>query len=108
MTDKTVKNGVDISECVHVTANGFCDDTLSGSCIKDNCQIYRLFKQLEKNRKLTLEYINSGTKYLKALDEIEVLIKAALDPQKTINMGQSIECLYKALDIINKTKGGEE
>ena len=102
MTDKTVKNGVDISECVHVTANGFCDDTLSGSCIKDNCQIYRLFKQLEKNRKLTLEYINSGTKYLKALDEIEQICRLLIDNN---NLRRLIESI---LDIISKAKDGEE
>lgn len=56
-----------------------------------------LKEQLEKNRKLTLEYISSGEKYLKALDEIE---------QYCNKYGQnSIGFRKNILDIIKRTGG---
>lgn len=67
-------------------------------------ELHKINKSLEKPY---LQVYYKAERFEKALDVIEKLIEDSLDVEKT-DAEQSIEALYKALDIINKVKGGEE
>ena len=54
-------------------------------------------KKMYMNEKETMAFAN----------KVEILVEAALDPDKTPNAEQSINCLYKALDFIDDIKGAE-
>lgn len=38
----------------------------------------------------------------KKLDEVKTLIEEAVNPDKTFTMSASLDCLYKALEVINE------
>jgi hypothetical protein len=40
MTDKQIKDGIDVSQCeCYSVEDNSCNDTLSGSCMKENCTL---------------------------------------------------------------------
>lgn len=53
-----------------------------------------------------IEEVNKKTNanYKKAFIEVEKLIQKAVDPEKTKNMYESLDCLYDALDICKKVR----
>lgn len=53
-----------------------------------------------------IEEVNKKTNanYKKAFIEVEKLIQKSLDPDETNEMSDSLDCLYKALDICNKVR----
>lgn len=56
-----------------------------------------------------IEEVNKKTNanYKKAFIEVEKLIQKAVDPEKTKNMYESLDCLYDALDICKKVRKHE-
>ena len=47
MTDKQIKDGIDVSQCEYYSIkHNSCNHTISGSCIKENCQIFRLLQTI--------------------------------------------------------------
>ena len=61
---------IDISKCEYKTANG-CSATLSGSCVKDNCQTYRLFKQLQQYKQLCEQKTVDNFELIKENEELK-------------------------------------
>lgn len=55
--NRIVKDGVDITDCEYVTQAGFCNDTLSGSCVRNKCQIFNLFSKIQKQQKVLKDII---------------------------------------------------
>lgn len=55
--NRIVKDGVDITDCEYVTQAGFCNDTLSGSCARNKCQIFNLFSKIQKQQKVLKDII---------------------------------------------------
>lgn len=55
--NRIVKDGVDITDCEYVTQYGFCNDTLSGSCVRNKCQIFNLFSKIQKQQKVLKDII---------------------------------------------------
>lgn len=55
--NRIVKDGVDITYCKYVTHDGFCDDTLSGSCVGNRCHIFNLFSKIQKQQKVLKDII---------------------------------------------------
>ena len=48
MTDKQVKEGIDISQCeCYSVEDNSCNKTLSGSCMKEKCQTFRLLQTIQ-------------------------------------------------------------
>ena len=48
MTDKQIKEGIDVSQCeCYSVENNSCNDTLSGSCMKEKSQICRLLQTIK-------------------------------------------------------------
>lgn len=48
MTDKQIKDGIDVSQCeCYLIEYNSCNDTLSGSCIKEKCQTFRLLQTIK-------------------------------------------------------------
>ena len=48
MTDKQIKEGIDVSQCECYSVEGnSCNKTLSGSCIKEKCQTFRLLQTIQ-------------------------------------------------------------
>ena len=48
MTDKHIKKRVDVSQCEYYSMeHDSCKDTISGSCVKENCQIFRLLQTIK-------------------------------------------------------------
>lgn len=46
--DKHIKKGIDVSQCEHYSMkHDSCSYTVSGSCVKENCQVFRLLQQLK-------------------------------------------------------------
>lgn len=56
-----------------------------------------------------IEEVNkkNNANYKKAFIEVEKLIQKAVDPEKTKNMYESLDCLYEALDICKKVRKHE-
>ena len=47
--DKHIKKGIDVSQCEHYSMkHDSCSYTVSGSCIKENCQVFRLLQQIKE------------------------------------------------------------
>ena len=79
----------------------------------ENC--YKLQAQydkvVEQNRQLQQELREKTAEceeLKKALKTAGHLIQNALDAEETDDADKRLECIYKALDIINKAKDGEE
>lgn len=89
MTNKIVIDGIDVSECIHISnfenVLFVCEETGRKCEVSKNC----CYKQLKRKEQ--------------ALTEIEKLISEALDPEKT-ETEQSFDNLYKCLDIIKETR----
>ena len=48
MTDKQVKEGIDVSQCeCYSVEDNSCNKTLSGSCMKEKCQTFRLLQTIQ-------------------------------------------------------------
>ena len=48
MTDKQIKDGIDVGQCeCYSVENNSCNKTLSGSCMKEKCQIFRLLQNIK-------------------------------------------------------------
>ena len=48
MTEKQIKKGIDVSQCeCYLVKDDSCNDTLSGSCMKEKCQIFRLLQTIK-------------------------------------------------------------
>ena len=104
MTDKQIKEGIDVSQCeCYSVEDNSCNKTLSGSCTKEKCQTFRLLQtikvkeqerenwqkeldkthllMLEKQDKLIKEFFNNeqlkleNTKYKQTLAEIKEITK---------------------------------
>ena len=46
--DKHIKKGIDVSQCEHYPMTyDSCNFTISGSCVKENCQTFRILQQLK-------------------------------------------------------------
>lgn len=60
----------------------------------------------EVNKKIN-NIIKNNANYKKAFIEVEKLIQKAVDPEKTKNMYESLDCLYDALDICKKVRKHE-
>lgn len=60
----------------------------------------------EVNKKIN-NIIKTNANYKKAFIEVEKLIQKAVDPEKTKNMYESLDCLYDALDICKKVRKHE-
>lgn len=60
----------------------------------------------EVNKKIK-NIIETNANYKKAFIEVEYLIQKAVDPEKTENMCESLDCLYDALDICKKVREHE-
>jgi hypothetical protein len=60
----------------------------------------------EVNKKIN-NIIKTNANYKKAFIEVEKLIQKAVDPEKTKNMYESLDCLYEALDICKKVRKHE-
>ena len=47
--DRHIKKGIDVSQCEHYSMKyDFCNYTVSGSCVKENCQVFRLLQQIKE------------------------------------------------------------
>ncbi len=47
--DKHIKKGIDVSQCEHYSMKyDSCNCTISGSCVKENCQVFRLLQQIKE------------------------------------------------------------
>lgn len=55
------------------------------------------------NKKIN-NIINTNANYKKAFIQVENLIQKSLDPDETSEMSDSLDCLYKALDICKKVR----
>ena len=73
MTNKQIKDGIDVSQCkCYSVEDNSCNNTLSGSCMKEKCQIFRLLQAIKtkeeecKRLKWYLEEIRDDE--LKSLD----------------------------------------
>lgn len=60
----------------------------------------------EVNKKIN-NIIKTYENYKKAFIEVEYLIQKSLDPDETSEMSDSLDCLYKALDICKKVREHE-
>ena len=48
MTDKQIKEGIDVSQCeCYSVEDNSCNKTLSGSCMKEKCQTFRLLQTIK-------------------------------------------------------------
>lgn len=48
MTDKQIKGGIDVSQCeCYSVEDNSCHKTLSGSCMKEKCQTFRLLQTIK-------------------------------------------------------------
>ena len=48
MTDKQIKEGIDVSQCeCYSVEDNSCNKTLSGSCMKEKCQTFRLLQAIQ-------------------------------------------------------------
>ena len=48
MTDKQIKEEIDVSQCeCYSVEDNSCNKTLSGSCIKEKCQTFRLLQTIK-------------------------------------------------------------
>ena len=48
MTDKQIKEGIDVSQCeCYSVEDNSCNKTLSGSCTKEKCQTFRLLQTIK-------------------------------------------------------------
>lgn len=48
MTDKHIKKGVDVSQCEYYSmGHDSCKHTISSSCVKENCQTFRLLQTIK-------------------------------------------------------------
>ena len=48
MTNKQIKDGIDVSQCeCYSVEDNSCNDTLSGSCMKEKCQTFRLLQTIK-------------------------------------------------------------
>ena len=48
MTDKQIKEGLDVSQCeCYSVEDNSCSKTLSGSCMKEKCQTFRLLQTIK-------------------------------------------------------------
>lgn len=96
MLNKIMVDGIDVSKCIHIqnfeNVLFVCAETGRKCEVSKNCY----YKQ-KKRKEQECEKLEQ------ALDEIEKLIKEALDPEKT-ETEQSFDNFYKCLDIINKAK----
>ncbi len=49
MTDKYIKDGIDVSQCkCYSVENNSCNDTLSGSCMREKYQTFRLLQTIKR------------------------------------------------------------
>lgn len=114
-------DGVDISKCEYSYKDNMCmDDTNNGYCIKEDCQIYNLFKQLQQKEKeneglqeqifiydtdlnlLKEKYANKE----KEIEELKEKIKTLDDAVITYELTESDFKKYNKLkQAINKIKG---
>lgn len=91
MTDKQIKDGIDVSqcECYSIEYNS-CNDTLSGSCIKEKCQTFRLLQTIKTKEQECEEF-------RKANDEKNELL-AKLGYPTTATAKRKVFCLQEQLD----------
>lgn len=80
-----------------------------GGCFLD---CYYKYAQSEQDQRISAENklfdAVSETSLLKNLfSQVENLIQKSLDPDETSEMSDSLECLYKALDICKKVREHE-
>ena len=60
----------------------------------------------EVNKKIN-NIIKTNANYKQAFIEVEYLIQKSLNPDETSEMSDSLDCLYKALDICKKVREHE-
>lgn len=60
----------------------------------------------EVNKKIN-NIIKTNANYKKAFIEVENLIQKSLDPDETSEMSDSLDCLYKVLNICKKVRVSE-
>ena len=129
MTDKQIKEGIDVSQCECYSVEGnSCNKTLSGSCMKEKCQTFRLLQTIKAKEQECEELTSQRDKfefgnnilehernnYKQALDGIEKQVKAMNnecfydDICDCNNCDMKNGCSYyrkfKILDIINSVK----
>ena len=122
MTDKQIKEEIDVSQCeCYSVEDNSCNKTLSGSCIKEKCQTFRLLQtikvkeqecenwqkeldkthllMLEKQDKLIKEFFNNeqlkleNTKYKQTLAEIKEIAEECYYECNSMN-NCNISCKY--------------
>ena len=76
MADKQIKDGIDVSQCeCYSVEDNSCNDTLSGSCMKEKCQTFRLLQTIKAK-----EQENEGLKeQLTILDDEDVVVEITVE-----------------------------
>ena len=94
MTDKQIKDGIDVSQCeCYSVEDNSCNDTLSGSCMKEKCQIFRLLRTIKSKEQELNDYKKQFKADTKEMEDYQNEIARHL---------QSIEYLY------NQTEAKEQ
>lgn len=112
MTDKQIKDGIDVSQCEYYSIkHNSCNHTISGSCIKENCQIFRLLQTIRAKEQECerLEYeVGSLENDRDILHDKSDQLKAQLLDQEaeTLKAGGIIETLTKENEQLKKQACG--
>ena len=101
MTDKQIKEGIDVSQCECYSVEGnSCNKTLSGSCMKEKCQTFRLLQTIKAKEQECEElkiYIESNEQQVK---EVEAIV---MDNDRLINEAEKLkQTLTEIKEIANK------
>ena len=69
MTEKQIKEGIDVSQCEYYSVeNNSCNHTLSGSCMKEKCQIFRLLQTIKAKEQECKQFRNKFNSNIKRKD----------------------------------------
>lgn len=101
MTDKQIKDGIDVSQCeCYSIKHNSCNKTVSGSCIKEKCQTFRLLQTIKAKEQ---EY-EELKEQLTILDDEDVVVEI------TVKQFEEYKKLKQTLteikEIVCKSLGG--
>ena len=106
MTNKHIKDGIDVSECKCYSVEEDVCNILSGSCMKEKCQTFRLLQTIQRKEqecdrlKEEVSLLKESNLKLQPIEDVSSLEKCYL--QQLDQLKSENETLFKAIEEVNK------
>ena len=106
MTNKHIKDGIDVSECKCYSVEEDVCNILSGSCMKEKCQTFRLLQTIQRKEqecdrlKEEVSLLKESNLKLQPIEDVSSIEKCYL--QQLDKLKEENDTLFKAIEEVNK------